>query len=77
MTPKEKAEQLVDLYYPLFTHSMAMLDAKQCALISVDELIKNQEKITKNINRYLSIANIEIQDTGNFWQEVKQEIEKL
>jgi hypothetical protein len=77
MTPKEKAEQLVDLYYPLFTHSMAIIDAKQCALIAVDELIKNQEKITKNLNRHLSIANIEIQDTGSFWQQVKQEIKKL
>jgi hypothetical protein len=84
MTPKDKAQELVDKF---IEHTMEFdeLDgyvedkdnAKQCALIAVDELIKNQEKITKNLNRYLSIANIEIQDTGDFWQEVKQEIEKL
>jgi hypothetical protein len=90
MTPKEKAGQLVQKYaikLPLENYGrvdkqngLIILDynidvAKQCALIAVDELIKNQEKITKNINRHLSIANIEIQDTGNFWIEVKQEIE--
>lgn len=73
MTPKERAKELYDKMRREEYH----LPAKWCALIAVDELIKNQEKITKNINRHLSIANIEIQDTGSFWQEVKHEIEKL
>ncbi len=81
MTPKEKAQELFDKYYIIcqeFTQEIQCgIQAKQCAIIAVDELIKNQEKITKNINRYLSIANIEIQDTGSFWQEVKHEISKL
>ena len=47
MTPKEKAEELVDLYYPLFTNSMAMFDAKQCALIAVDELLNNCYEVMK------------------------------
>jgi hypothetical protein len=91
MTPKEKAKELFDKFSDIdhlgilgkyngtweFSSSLWRKQAKECALIAVDELIKNQEKITKNINRYLSIANIEIQDAGNFWKEVKQEIEKL
>jgi hypothetical protein len=77
MTPKEKAEELfykfknefnwiekdydVDLYR----------DAKQCALIAVDEIVR------------LDIFNCnwewsdEDGDTREYWQEVKQEIEKL
>jgi hypothetical protein len=82
MTPKEKAQEIFDKYHFSFAGVISGEEdweflANQCALIAVDELIKNQEKITKNINRYLSIANIEIQDIGDFWQEVKQEMEKL
>ena len=38
-------------------------DAKQCALIAVDEIITNRERI-KGIDKL-------------YWQEVKHEIEKL
>ena len=69
MTPKEKAEQLVDLYYPLFTNSMAMLDAKQCALIAVDEII--------NSNPHSNPLNTYGFSTMAYWKEVKQEIQKL
>jgi hypothetical protein len=68
MTPKEKAEQLVDLYYPIFTNSMAMLDAKQCALIAVDECIQ----LLLNINPHMAFPQ-----QVEYWQEVKHEIEKL
>jgi hypothetical protein len=67
MTPKEKAKELVELYCQL----LSIRDyenkekAKQCALISVDEIIK-------------SICNEHVSDIfDKFWQEVKQEIEKL
>ena len=38
MTPKEKAEELVDKFYPMFTNSVRDTLAKQCALIAVDEI---------------------------------------
>ena len=63
MTPKDKAEQLVDLYYPLFTHGMATFDAKQCALIAVDEVINSMTVATSVHLPY--------------WQQVKHEINKL
>jgi hypothetical protein len=41
-------------------------DAKQCALIAVDEIINNV------------LVGIDLASTwGNYWYEVKQEIEKL
>jgi hypothetical protein len=61
MTPREKAVELV--------HKFAMENkyyerAKQCALIAVDEI--------------LSINSIDKdEDLSNYWEEVKQEIEKL
>lgn len=72
MTPKEKAEQLVEKF------RMNVLDyercvihnhkAKQCALIAVDE-----------IREHASPHFIENEDGKfvSFWQEVKQEIDKL
>ena len=62
MTPKEKAEWLV--YKFEFScggsHEYQVLkNAKQCALIAVDEIIDTPNPMP------------------NYWQEVKQEIEKL
>jgi hypothetical protein len=74
MTPKEKAEYLIEKYYQkspeLFGTSKAMFYAKQCALICVDEIISimitfNGREIENNIDKI------------NFWQQVKTEIEKL
>jgi hypothetical protein len=61
MTPKEKAKELVDKMYGVTDYQ-----AKQSALIAVDELIKQEEKYN-NGTFYPS----------KYWQEVKQEIEKL
>jgi len=70
MTPKEKAEELVDKFYqkaPLenieFYNNDVM--AKECALIAVDEI----KGAIGSISVWIS--------TLNYWQEVKQEIEKL
>jgi len=62
MTPKEKARELVDSFKPYsdwngFDLQIELLNAKQCALIAVDEI--------------LNIGEVP------YWQEVKQEIEKL
>lgn len=59
MTPKEKAEQLI------YAYSTAVLidsyEAKLCALIAVDELIRN------------SFPGV----IKNHWEQVKQEIQAL
>ena len=69
MTPKEKAKELFDKYYSYLKSNLmddkeAIDDAKQCALISVDELIYSHSQDTTDNQFY-------------YWQEVKQEIEKL
>ena len=65
MTAKEKAEELVDRYNYNNKHYL-MLDAKQCALIAVNEIIKIKllwfQKDTKELD---------------FWQEVKEELLKM
>ena len=67
MTPKEKAKELVDkMEHPLEGFYIIRVAAKQLALISVDELI-SQENSYNNGSFYPS----------KYWQEVKQEIEKL
>jgi CTP:phosphocholine cytidylyltransferase-like protein len=65
MTPKEKAEELVDKYDILqaIIEGFSFYDSKQCALIAVDEILS--EYWSHNTKR------------RDWWQEVKQEIEKL
>jgi isoaspartyl peptidase/L-asparaginase-like protein (Ntn-hydrolase superfamily) len=66
MTPKEKAKELVDKV--IETNGNAFF-AKQCALIAVDELIECLESYDNYNATWASQVN--------YWQEVKQEIEKL
>jgi hypothetical protein len=70
MTPKEKANQLVDNYWLMdkINPSLSKEQAKQCALIAVDELIKIHYLLTTTQNTSPSI---------NYWKEVKQEIQNL
>lgn len=79
MTPKEKAKELVLKYWNLpiiMNHIIDGVihietnkhlyenDAKQCALIAVDEILK----ITW-ADKFLTVED--------YWKEVKEEIEKL
>jgi len=81
MTPKEHAEKLVDKFYSLQWQihkstrqykitSMSKSAAKQCAIIAVDEILKlsyfEESQMTEEDSMY-----------KNYWEEVKQEIEKL
>jgi hypothetical protein len=66
MTPKEKAEELFKQYYSylkanLMNDEEAWEDAKVCALIAVDEILK----ITW-VDKFLTVEE--------YWEEVKQEI---
>ena len=66
LTPKEKAEELV---YKFMDNRISWKQAKQCALIAVDEIIKSIDF------DWMEVQNLESQH--RYWQEVKQEIEKL
>lgn len=73
MKAKNKAKELLDRYAPLAKYWDCYNDepleennAKQCALIAVNEILDSRPEITD--------SQIEYQ---NYWQEVKKEIEKL
>lgn len=68
MTPKEKAEELVDKMYGITDYQ-----AKQSALIAVDELI---EEMCFMWGHYANVE-FESEERQEYWQEVKTEIEKL
>ena len=71
MTPKEKAEELVGLYYEVDGDSIydgiTWGMAKQCALICVDEMLESLWRVGH------SFCNDEIK----YLEEVKQEINNL
>jgi hypothetical protein len=76
MTPKEKANELFGKYYSRIEHTLSeeyspheRFIVKQCALIAVDEIIDSEPQYEWS-NDYWKNPN-------DFWQEVKQEIEKL
>jgi len=67
MTPKEKAQELVDKFNYESKHYL-MLDAKQCALIAVDEIIRElTEEISPSVHGF----------RHQYWIEVEQELENL
>jgi hypothetical protein len=69
MTPKEKAKELFNIYWDLLLiHNVShrKLFTKQCALIAVDE-----------IRSCIKWNHYPLDKEWRFWQEVKQEIEKL
>ena len=84
MTPKEKAKELFTSYLILFPEFYNDLEygyndvkAKQCALIAVDEIIKVCPYISKNNCTSLEQVRADEIEFSEYWQEVKQEIEKL
>ena len=66
MTSKEKAIELVEKYDETLTYLESKSKAKQCALIAVDEIL--------NALSYKISSNFE---ELKYFEEVKQEIEKL
>jgi hypothetical protein len=70
MTAKEKADTLYWKYYQLVADgSHPEEKAKECALNSVNEILNILSM--PNIPKYYPIV------TNEYWQQVKQEIEKL
>jgi len=67
MTSKEKADSIFQQMYKILWHTNSdPIHCKQCAIVAVNELIEEQEKYN-NGTFYPS----------NYWNEVKQEIEKI
>ena len=90
MTPKEKAEELVEKFADysinLFDEGLNLtpiVAAKKCALIAVDEILNSTPLHPNDVdwddcgavhNYYYYAQKVEAK---NYWQEVKQEIEKI
>jgi hypothetical protein len=72
MTPKDKAEKLVDTYRIILMDEdtdcgnevLCTLIAKKCALIAVDEVIQ----------QCWDYRDIDLEASYDYWQQVKQEI---
>jgi hypothetical protein len=79
MTPKEKAEDLLSIFAKIIPASsyeayeggvkinFDLENAKQCALIAVEEILDSHYKLLSGVNTSIY----------KYWQEVKQEINLL
>lgn len=63
MTPKEKANELVNKYLISTPVPFHIEDAKKCALIAVDEIFDS--------------GLLMMLDDEQYWHDVKQEIQKI
>ena len=75
MTPKERANKLVNTYYnsimSFLSNNMKLENAKKGALIAVDQIILEQYKSSE-------LKDARYQDERiNYWNEVKQEIKNI
>jgi hypothetical protein len=71
MTPEEKAEELVNRVSECGEdNEMYIETAKKCALIAIDELILSTCVSSRVQSDFINYDR-------QYWQEVKQEIEKL
>ena len=87
MSPKEKAEKLVEKYYVTIYYTIHQQQkgeectflvvnekAKQCALIAIDEIEKSLLEYD-NRNATYELQNMD--RDFSYWEQVKQEIELL
>jgi hypothetical protein len=79
MTPKEKAEELVNRYKNLHGHPTEQYldseDAKMCALIAVDEIINSSPSLPILGDSGTYGEDIELSKI--YWEEVKYAIDEL
>ena len=73
MTPKEKAQELFDKYFEATNN---YYQAKQCALIAVDEII-NSSPTNPLKGGYIELYSDMVDEAIEYWQKVKHEIEAL
>lgn len=74
MTPQEMAKKIFNKYekklmydYNNYHYTYNFEHCKQCALIAVEEILESHYKLLSGVN----------QSVYDYWQEVKQEINKL
>ena len=73
MTPKEKAEELVEKYSFVYIQNYtSMYEVKQCALIAVEEMIN----IAPPMDTFYPGCPL-LDCSKEYLQQVKKEIEKL
>jgi hypothetical protein len=73
MKPQKKAKELVKNYLNYTSAYLTINDAKQCALIAVEEIIKANPIIPLTC----MLESDAIDTAIEYWNEVKAEIEKL
>lgn len=78
ITPKEKAQELFEKYNNYLQQEMNCIvyvrNAKQCAMICVDEVIKSLEEYDERNDTH-ELQNME--SDFRYWEKVKQELELL
>jgi hypothetical protein len=83
MTPEQKAKDLVNKFYYSLPNNGSIKEginscesrwkeAVMCALIAVDEIIHNNNEINGPGDGWMYV-----EESTDFWQQVKQEINKL
>ena len=73
MSAKEKAKELVNKYLAIQFGDFPTTEAKQCALIAVDEVLKSNPIIPLE---YM-LESEALDAAAEFWQQVKTEIGNL
>lgn len=71
ISPKAKAKELFDKFWMFADEGGSLIknNTKACALICIDEITQ--------INKSISSGHGNLINTNSYWNEVKQEIEKL
>ena len=91
MTPNEKARELIDKYRIILIQSDTDVGeeilctgiAKQSALIAVDEILNSNPRYPNNVDwddaggSHAYYYEAQFEESEKYWDEVKQEIEKL
>jgi len=74
MTPKEKADKLIEGYYQLLKDKLDVNDAyyycKQCALMLIDEVLNEIVSADFKDKEMYSMQR-------NYWLDVKQDMQKF
>jgi len=81
MEPEVKAIELVDKFFNkdfenIWNTKTAQYEAKQCALITVEEVIKSYPTDPHNENSHCEVDEWN-EDAVYFWKKVKESINKL
>jgi thymidine kinase len=81
MTPREKAEHILDKCYELeletVYYGVNHYLAKKFAMILIDECIQFENKIVQEVETLAKEAKREFRCDGLFWNEVKNELQNI